>query len=79
MLESVHFRGYRSLRDVRLRLGEVTVVTGQNGGGKSNVYRALAMIQRLAEGHFAETIAAGGRQCQVGYGREGGARTKRSG
>jgi len=57
MLESIHIRGYRSLRDFRLRLGDVTVVTGQNGVGKSNLYRALAMIQRMADGRFAETIA----------------------
>lgn len=50
MLESLHIRGYRSLRDFRLRLGDVTVVTGQNGVGKSNLYRALAMIQRMADG-----------------------------
>lgn len=60
MLESVHIRGYRSLRDFRLRLGGVTVVTGQNGVGKSNLYRALSMIQRVADGRFAETIASEG-------------------
>ena len=60
MLESIHIRGYRSLRDFRLRLGGVTVVTGQNGVGKSNLYRALAMIQRMADGRFAETIASEG-------------------
>jgi len=60
MLESVHIRGYRSLRDFRLGLGPVTVVTGENGVGKSNFYRALAMIQRLADGRFAETIAGEG-------------------
>lgn len=60
MLESLHIRGYRSLRDFRLRLGEVTVVTGQNGVGKSNLYRALSMIQRMADGRFAETIAGEG-------------------
>ncbi|GAA5130469.1 AAA family ATPase [Luteolibacter yonseiensis] len=57
MLESIHIRGYRSLRDFRLRFGGVTVVTGQNGVGKSNLYRALAMIQRMADGRFAEAIA----------------------
>ncbi len=60
MLESLHIRGYRSLRDFRLRLGGVTLVTGQNGVGKSNLYRALSMIQRMADGRFAETIAADG-------------------
>ena len=60
MLESVHIRGYRSLRNFRMRFGEVTVVTGQNGVGKSNLYRALAMVQRMADGRLAETIAGEG-------------------
>ncbi|HVJ45967.1 MAG TPA: AAA family ATPase, partial [Luteolibacter sp.] len=60
MLESLHIRGYRSLRDFRLTLGRLTVVTGRNGVGKSNLYRALFLIQRMAEGRFAETLAAEG-------------------
>lgn len=60
MLESVEIRGYRSLREFRLRLGNVTLVTGQNGVGKSNLYRALWMVQRMADGRFAESIAADG-------------------
>jgi predicted ATPase len=57
MLRSLHLRGYRSLRDFRLQLGRVTVVTGENGVGKSNFYRALSMLQRMADGRFAEAIA----------------------
>ncbi len=60
MLRTLHFRGYRSLRDFRLRLGQVTVVTGENGVGKSNVYRALALMQRMAQGRFAESVAEEG-------------------
>jgi predicted ATPase len=60
MLRSIHLRGYRSLRDFRLKLGRVTVVTGENGVGKSNFYRALALIQRMADGRFAEAIALEG-------------------
>jgi predicted ATPase len=36
MLRTLHVRGYRSLRDFRLTLGRITVVTGGNGVGKSN-------------------------------------------
>jgi len=60
MLRTLHFRGYRSLRDFRMRLGRVTVVSGENGVGKSNVYQALGMMQRLAAGEFAAAIAAEG-------------------
>lgn len=60
MLRTPHFRGYRSLRDFRLKLGQVTVVTGENGVGKSNVYRALAFMPRMAEGRFAAAVAGEG-------------------
>lgn len=60
MLRTIHFRGYRSLRDFRLKLGRVTVVTGGNGVGKSNVYQALALLRRMAEGRFAAAVAREG-------------------
>lgn len=60
MLRTIHFQGYRSLRDFRLPLGRVTVVTGENGVGKSNIYRALEMVQRMAEGRFAAAVAGEG-------------------
>ncbi|MBK1881926.1 AAA family ATPase [Luteolibacter pohnpeiensis] len=60
MLESIHIRGFRSLREFRLRLRRVTVVTGKNEVGKSNLYRSLALLQKMAEGKFAESIAAEG-------------------
>lgn len=60
MLKILHLRGYRSLLDFRLSLSRLTVITGENGAGKSNVYRSLAMLQWLAEGRFAEAIAAEG-------------------
>ena len=52
--------GYRSLRDFRLRLGRVTVVTGENGVGKSNVYRALGLMRKMAEGRFASAVSEEG-------------------
>ena len=60
MLRTIHFQGYRSLRDFRLRLGRVTVVTGENGVGKSNVYRALGLMRKMAEGRFAAAVAEEG-------------------
>ncbi|MFD0893080.1 AAA family ATPase [Luteolibacter ambystomatis] len=67
MLRTLHLRGYRSLLDFRLELGRVTVVTGGNGVGKSNLYRALAMLQRMAEGNFAAAIAAEGGMPSVAW------------
>ncbi len=57
MLRTIHFQGYRSLRDFRLKLGRITLVTGENGVGKSNVYRALGLMRKMAEGRFAAAVA----------------------
>ena len=35
---------YRSLRELVVPLGRLTVVTGANGTGKSSLYRALRLL-----------------------------------
>ena len=49
--------GYRSLRDVRLQLGALTVVTGPNGSGKSSLYRALGLLADVAQGRVIQSLA----------------------
>ena len=49
MLKSVEFTNYRCLRDVRLRLGPLTVLVGPNASGKSAVLEALHSDSRLQE------------------------------
>jgi hypothetical protein len=44
MLETVAIRGYRSLREVTLPLGRLSIVTGENGALKSSRYRALRLL-----------------------------------
>ena len=41
MLETLAIRNYRSLRDFIIPLAPLNLVTGANGSGKSNVYKAL--------------------------------------
>lgn len=60
MLRTLAISGYRSLRDVRLRLGALTVVTGPNGAGKSNLYRALRLLQDTALGGAVSSLAREG-------------------
>ena len=40
MMTRLAIAGYRSLRDIRVSLGALNVVTGANGSGKSSLYRA---------------------------------------
>lgn len=71
MLRTIAVEGYRSLKDVVLGLGPLTVVTGANGSGKTSVYRALRLLADLVrsgalaslarEGGMRSALYAGGR------------------
>jgi predicted ATPase len=52
--------GYRSLRDVRLEIEPLTVVTGANGSGKSSLYRALRLLADVAQGRIIPSLALEG-------------------
>lgn len=60
MITTVAVHGYRSLRDVVLELGRVTLVTGANGSGKSSLYRSLALLAGAADGSLVPSLAAQG-------------------
>ncbi|WP_099024194.1 AAA family ATPase [Mycolicibacterium palauense] len=60
MLSTVAVHGYRSLRDVTLSLGRVTVVTGANGTGKSSLYRALRLLSDCGRGEMIAALAREG-------------------
>ncbi|MGA2129536.1 MAG: AAA family ATPase [Xanthobacteraceae bacterium] len=45
-IRSVAIAGYRSVRAIRFPVGGLTVFVGANGVGKTNLYRALQLIQR---------------------------------
>ncbi len=59
-LDTFSIGNYRSLQDVWLPLSTLSVVTGANGSGKSNVFRALALLKAAARGTFAEALAGEG-------------------
>lgn len=50
MIHTLAVNNYRSLLELVLPLSQVTVVTGANGSGKSNVYRALRLLAETAQG-----------------------------
>ena len=52
--------GYRSLQNLTLPLGGLTLVCGANGSGKSNLYRSLALIAAAARGDLVAALAAEG-------------------
>jgi predicted ATPase len=80
MITKVAISGYRSLRDVRLSLGALNVVTGANGSGKSSLYRALRLLADVAQGRIIQSLAAeGGLQSTLWAGPESFARSVKRG
>jgi predicted ATPase len=60
LLRSMSAENYRSLRSIRMDLGQVNLFVGENGAGKSNLYRSLQLVQAAVRGTFAQEIAAEG-------------------
>lgn len=77
VISTLAVSGYRSLRDVVVGLGQLTVVTGPNGSGKSSLYRSLRLLADCAGGRVIGSLAReGGLQSVLWAGPEslGGAR-----
>ena len=71
MLSTLAVSGYRSLRDLAIALGRLNLVTGGNGSGKSNLYRALRLLAETAQGRVIPSLAReGGLQSTLWAGPE---------
>lgn len=80
MITRLAISGYRSLRDVRVALGALNVVTGANGSGKSSLYRALKLLAEIAQGRIIQSLAAeGGLQSTLWAGPEAFSRAMKAG
>ena len=60
MITRLAISGYRSIRDLVLAPGPLTVVTGANGAGKSSLYRALRLLADVAQGRVIQSLAREG-------------------
>lgn len=60
MIHTVAISGYRSLRDIVIPIGQLTVVTGSNGTGKSSVYKSLRLLAEIADDRAIRSIAREG-------------------
>lgn len=72
-LESVSVRGFRSLADVELTdLGDVTVLIGANGSGKSNIIRFFEMLSWMVRSRNLEEFVTkhGGADDQLFMGNK---------
>jgi len=49
MLQEVRIENYKSIQKLKLELGRVTVLIGENGCGKSNILEAIALASAAAD------------------------------
>ena len=69
-IAEVSIAGYRSLKAIRFPIGTLTVFVGANGVGKTNLYRALQLLQAAAAGTLARELAIeGGMESALWAGR----------
>src|SRR5262249_20467502 len=59
-LRQVNAAGYRSLRRISFPVDRLTVFLGANGVGKTNLYRALRLLQAAATGSLSQELAGEG-------------------
>ncbi len=80
MITALAVSGYRSLRDLRLPLDQMNVITGANGSGKSSLYRALRLLADIAHNRALQSLAAeGGLSSTLWAGPERFSRAMKSG
>jgi predicted ATPase len=80
MLQTLAVRNYRTLRDFIIPLGPLNLVTGANGSGKSNIYKALRLLADTAQGGVVASIAReGGLSSTLWAGPETLSRAMRTG
>ncbi len=80
MIRTIAVEGYRSLRDLKLPLGQLNLITGANGSGKSSVYRSLRLLADVAQNEVVASLAyEGGLPSTFWAGPETIARSVRQG
>ena len=80
MIRTVAVQGYRSLRELTVPLGQLTLITGANGSGKSSLYRSLRLLADAAQNSVVASLAReGGLTSTFWAGPESIARSVRQG
>lgn len=60
MIKQLTLTHYRSIRYLELELGQLNVITGPNGCGKSNLYKAVRLLHEAACGRLSPALAQDG-------------------
>jgi predicted ATPase len=78
VITTLAVENYRSLRDLCIPVGPLTVVTGANGSGKSSLYRAVRLLADVSRnGAVAALAREGGLRSTLWAGPEQGTKAGR--
>ncbi len=59
-LTAISIQGYRSVRNLFLQVDACSIFIGENGVGKTNLYKALGLLRAAADGTITRAIAQEG-------------------
>jgi predicted ATPase len=59
MIQSIHFKNFKALRDATLPLGPFTLIVGPNGSGKSTAMQAFSFVQHPSHYNYGKIVTAG--------------------
>ena len=59
-LESITIKGFKSIRDVEVKLRDINVLIGANGSGKSNFLGTFSFLHAIRTGNLQRYIAGAG-------------------
>ena len=72
MITELTIEKYKSLADVKLSIGDLTLLTGLNGSGKSSVIQSLLLLRQSYEHGMLPGVglSLNGELVQVGQGQD---------
>ena len=59
-MDTVKIKGYKSLRDITLKIGNVNLLIGANGAGKSNFLSFFELLGNVYERRLAAYVTMSG-------------------
>lgn len=59
-IRSIDIQGFRSIRNMKLELTNLNIISGANGCGKSNLYKGIRLLHEAAHGRLSQAIAEEG-------------------
>lgn len=55
-LNRIELQNFKSIRELDLELGNLNILIGANGAGKSNFVNFFKMLEAISAGRFAEYV-----------------------